>query len=105
VAGRALRAWAAVGLCESRPAQIEAAGNSVKASNNASAIFFIMNHILLGLSFGDFLRVRVRSGLLDDFNIVRRKELRFNANRTRITFTPPGFRMDVPNCSPIMMDE
>jgi hypothetical protein len=42
----------------------EAAGNSVKASNNASAIFFIMNHILLGLSFRGFLRVRVRSGLL-----------------------------------------
>jgi hypothetical protein len=42
----------------------EAAGNSVKASSNASAIFFIMNHILLGLSFLGFLRFHVRSGLL-----------------------------------------
>jgi hypothetical protein len=42
----------------------EAAGSSVKASSNANAIFFIMNHILLGLSFRGFLRVRVRSGLL-----------------------------------------
>jgi hypothetical protein len=64
-----------------------------------------MNHILLGLSFGDFLRVRVRSGLLEISTLFGEKSCGSMQTAPALLLLPLVSAWMYRIAQPIMMDE
>jgi hypothetical protein len=74
----------------------EAAGTSVKASNNANAIFFIVARALQVLVVSGILQSH---RLVEGINVVARDYFRVHPDQYLRSFYSPGFLRDVPDCS------
>ena len=74
----------------------DAAGTSVKASNNASAIFFIVNRALQALLVSGIMQTL---RLVEDFNVAQRDYFRVHPEQHLRYLYYRGFLRDVSDCS------